>query len=354
MQLQTTYHSNNYPIIVEHHAFKYLSEYIQDYDKVFLIIDEFVDFNFRDKFETLCHNSNIQKVIVPAGEKMKTFNHYQAIMEQLLGMNLTRNTCLVAIGGGATGDFTGFLASTLLRGVDFIQVPTTILAHDSSVGGKVGINSSHGKNLIGAFYRPKAVIYDLDFLKTLPYHEILSGYAEVYKHALLTGTVATEDIEKHFSDRKTLESLKDMDQFIFKGIKTKLNIIIKDEKESNVRKYLNLGHTFGHAVEYKYKIPHGHAIMIGMIYQFIVANHLLGTQFDIQHYINYMNQLNYPLDLIQQIDFEEMYQYMLSDKKNNGEGIQMVLLEKLGKPNVYHVEKNILKQSFKQLQLLVE
>ena len=136
MQLQTTYHSDNYPIIVEHHAFKYLSDYIQDYDKVFLIIDEFVDFNFRDKFEILCHNSNIQKVIVPAGEKMKTFNHYQSIMEQLLGMNLTRNTCLVAIGGGATGDFTGFLASTLLRGVDFIQVPTTILAHDSSVGGK--------------------------------------------------------------------------------------------------------------------------------------------------------------------------------------------------------------------------
>ena len=106
---------------------------------------------------------------------MKSFEHYQQTLEHLLEYNLTRNTCLVAIGGGATGDFTGFLASSLLRGVDFIQVPTTILAHDSSVGGKVGINSIHGKNLIGAFYRPK-VIYDLNFLATLPYDEILSGY----------------------------------------------------------------------------------------------------------------------------------------------------------------------------------
>ncbi|MBQ0859505.1 3-dehydroquinate synthase, partial [Acinetobacter baumannii] len=127
----------------------------------------------------------------------------------------------------------------------------TILAHDSSVGGKVGINSIHGKNLIGAFYRPKAVIYDLNFLATLPYDEILSGYAEVYKHALLTGQVAVDDIEKHFSTKEKLQSLNDIDQFIFKGIKAKLNVIIKDEKEHNMRKYLNLGHTFGHAVEYK-------------------------------------------------------------------------------------------------------
>ncbi|WP_394856218.1 3-dehydroquinate synthase [Staphylococcus borealis] len=354
MQLQTTYPNNNYPIIVEHNAFETLSDNIQDYDKVFLIVDEFVDFNFKHKFTSLLNASNTYKIVVPAGEKMKTFEHYQQTLEQLLEYNLTRNTCLVAIGGGATGDFTGFLASSLLRGVDFIQVPTTILAHDSSVGGKVGINSIHGKNLIGAFYRPKAVIYDLNFLNTLPYEEILSGYAEVYKHALLTGQVATDDIEKHFSTRETLNSLKDMDQFIFKGIKTKLNVIVKDEKEHNMRKYLNLGHTFGHAVEYKTKIPHGHAIMIGIIYQFIIANRLFESQFDVSHYANYLKSLCYPVELVQQLNFNDMYQYMLTDKKNNGEGIQMVLLEELGKPRVCHVEKDILIQTFEDLQLVLK
>lgn len=354
MQLQTTYPNNNYPIIVEHHAFNYLTDYIQEYDKVFLIVDEYVDFNFKSKFESLLTKSNIFKVTVPAGEKMKTFHHYHEVLEKLLGYQLTRNTCLVAIGGGATGDFTGFLASTLLRGVDFIQVPTTILAHDSSVGGKVGINSSHGKNLIGAFYRPKAVIYDLDFLQTLPYEEILSGYAEVYKHALLTGQVAVDDIEKHFSNKEKLQSLEEIDQFIFKGIKTKLNIIIKDEKEQNMRKYLNLGHTFGHAVEYKHKIPHGHAIMIGMIYQFIVSNTLLNAEFDVQHYWNYIKQLHYPVCIINDLDFEEMYNYMLSDKKNNGEGIQMVLLEAIGKPSVHHVDKDVLMNAFNELQSLAK
>ncbi|UDI78249.1 3-dehydroquinate synthase [Staphylococcus taiwanensis] len=354
MQLQTTYQSNNYPIIVEHQAFDELFDYIQEYDKVFLVIDEYVYFNFKDKFEPLLKTANTYKLTVPAGERMKTFVQYQETLEHLLSYHLTRNTCLVAIGGGATGDFTGFLAATLLRGVDFIQVPTTILAHDSSVGGKVGINSSHGKNLIGAFHRPKAVIYDLDFLYTLPYDEVLSGYAEVYKHALLTGQVAVEDIEKHFSTKEKLQSLEDIDQFIFKGIKTKLDIIVKDEKELNMRKYLNLGHTFGHAIEYKYKIPHGHAIMIGMIYQFIVANKLFNSQFDVEHYVNYAKQLHYPLDIIHQLQFNDMYEYMLTDKKNNGEGIQMVLLEDLGKPLVQHVEKSILINAFNELKSLIK
>ncbi|MBI5972515.1 3-dehydroquinate synthase [Staphylococcus caledonicus] len=354
MQLQTTYHSNNYPIIVEHHAISYLSDYIQEYDKAFLIIDEYVDFNFKQQFEPLLKSPNVYKLVMPAGEKMKTFEHYQQTLEQLLSYNVTRNTCLLAIGGGATGDLTGFLAATLLRGVDFIQVPTTILAHDSSVGGKVGINSSHVKNLIGAFYRPKAVIYDLDFLQTLPYEEVLSGYAEIYKHALLTGQVAVDDIEKHFSTKEKLQSLEEMDQFIFKGIKTKLNIIIKDEKEHNMRKYLNLGHTLGHAIEYKYKIPHGHAIMIGIIYQFIISNEVMGAQFDTHHFANYIKELHYPTSIVETLDFEEMYHYMLLDKKNDEQGIQMVLLEALGKPHVRHVEKNVLITAFNELQSLLK
>ena len=146
MELTTTYDTNNYPIIVEHGAFQYLSSVTDDYDKIFVIVDEYVDFNFKAKINDYVTAQHAIKITIPAGERTKSFDHYHQVIEQILSYQPTRETCLVAIGGGATGDFTGFLAATLLRGVHFIQVPTTILAHDSSVGGKVGINSQHGKN----------------------------------------------------------------------------------------------------------------------------------------------------------------------------------------------------------------
>ncbi|CAC7112724.1 3-dehydroquinate synthase [Staphylococcus aureus] len=446
MKLQTTYPSNNYPIYVEHGAIKYISTYIDQFDQSFILIDEHVNQYFADKFDDILSYENVHKVIIPAGEKTKTFEQYQETLEYILshhvtrntaiiavgggatgdfagfvaatllrgvhfiqvpttilahdssvggkvginskqGKNLigafyrptaviydlvflktlpfeqyqetleyilshhvTRNTAIIAVGGGATGDFAGFVAATLLRGVHFIQVPTTILAHDSSVGGKVGINSKQGKNLIGAFYRPTAVIYDLDFLKTLPFEQILSGYAEVYKHALLNGESATQDIEQHFKDREILQSLNGMDKYIAKGIETKLDIVIADEKEQGVRKFLNLGHTFGHAVEYYHKIPHGHAVMVGIIYQFIVANALFDSKHDINHYIQYLIQLGYPLDTITDLDFETLYQYMLSDKKNDKQGVQMVLIRQFGDIVVQHVDQLTLQHACEQLK----
>lgn len=131
----------------------------------------------------------------------------------------------------------------------------------------------------------------------------------------MNGESTTQDIEQHFKDREILQSLNGMDKYIAKGIETKLDIVVADEKEQGVRKFLNLGHTFGHAVEYYHKIPHGHAVMIGIIYQFIVANILFNSNHDIQHYINYLTKLGYPLETITDIDFETIYQYMLSDKR---------------------------------------
>lgn len=350
MKLQTTYPSNNYPIYVEHGAIKYIGTYLNQFDQSFLLIDEYVNQYFANKFDDILSYKNVHKVIIPAGEKTKTFEQYQETLEYILSHHVTRNTAIIAVGGGATGDFAGFVAATLLRGVHFIQVPTTILAHDSSVGGKVGINSKQGKNLIGAFYRPTAVIYDLDFLKTLPFEQILSGYAEVYKHALLNGESATQDIEQHFKDREILQSLNGMDKYIAKGIETKLDIVVADEKEQGVRKFLNLGHTFGHAVEYYYKIPHGHAVMVGIIYQFIVANTLFDSKHDINHYIQYLIQLGYPLDMITDLDFETLYQYMLSDKKNDKQGVQMVLIRQFGDIVVQHVDQLTLQHACEQLK----
>ncbi|UBV33515.1 3-dehydroquinate synthase [Staphylococcus xylosus] len=346
MKLETTYKSNNYPIIIEHHALDQLHEYIKNYQDVVLVIDQKVENEWSYITDFIASEHEAHKLIIPSGETTKTLSFYEETIESLLSKQLTRNTCLIAIGGGATGDFTGFLAATLLRGVDFIQVPTTILAHDSSVGGKVGINSKHGKNLIGAFYRPKAVIYDLNFLSTLPYSEILSGYAEVYKHALLNDIESVNHIEAQYSDEQALKSLDEIEYYLYKGVQTKLNIIVEDEKESNVRKFLNLGHTFGHAVEYKFKIPHGHAVMIGIVFQFIVANLALNKSFNIAHYVNYLSDLNYPLDIVNDLEFDSLYQLMLNDKKNDEQGVQMVLLNDIGDPIVKHVEYTTLSKAF--------
>ncbi|MEP9818691.1 3-dehydroquinate synthase [Staphylococcus xylosus] len=350
MKLETTYKSNNYPIIIEHHALNQLHDYIKNYQDIVLVIDQKVENEWSHITDFIASEYEAHKLIVPSGETTKTLSFYEETIESLLSKQLTRNTCLIAIGGGATGDFTGFLASTLLRGVDFIQIPTTILAHDSSVGGKVGINSKHGKNLIGAFYRPKAVIYDLNFLSTLPYSEILSGYAEVYKHALLNDIESVNHIEAQYSDEQALKSLDEIEYYLYKGVQTKLNIIVADEKESNVRKFLNLGHTFGHAVEYKFKIPHGHAVMIGIVFQFIVTNIMLNKSFNIAHYVNYLRELNYPLDIVNDLEFESLYKLMLNDKKNDEQGVQMVLLKDIGDPIVRHVDYKTLSKAFAEFK----
>ncbi|MBF0813903.1 3-dehydroquinate synthase [Staphylococcus xylosus] len=350
MKLETTYKSNNYPIIIEHHALDQLHDYIKNYQDIVLVIDQKVENEWSHITDFIASEYEAHKLIVPSGETTKTLSFYEETIESLLSKQLTRNTCLIAIGGGATGDFTGFLASTLLRGVDFIQIPTTILAHDSSVGGKVGINSKHGKNLIGAFYRPKAVIYDLNFLSTLPYSEILSGYAEVYKHALLNDIESVNHIEAQYSDEQALKSLDEIEYYLYKGVQTKLNIIVADEKESNVRKFLNLGHTFGHAVEYKFKIPHGHAVMIGIVFQFIVTNIMLNKSFNIAHYVNYLRGLNYPLDIVNDLEFESLYKLMLNDKKNDEQGVQMVLLKDIGDPIVRHVDYKTLSKAFAEFK----
>ncbi|MHD0397677.1 3-dehydroquinate synthase [Staphylococcus simulans] len=358
MQLMTTYQDNNYPIIIQHDAIAQLSTFLSKYRDVVFIIDKNVARFHPTKIEqakSALSTKQISHLIsVEGSEQTKSFSVYESVIEQLLETGMTRNTCIVAIGGGVVGDFAGFVAATLLRGVDFIQVPTTILAHDSSVGGKVGINTPQGKNLVGAFHRPKSVIYDLDFLTSLPYVEISSGYAEVYKHALLNGPLALKDIEEAYPNKRALAELKQLDDFLLKGIETKLNIVVADEHEQGKRKFLNLGHTFGHAIEYHEKIPHGHAVMIGMIYQFIVSNLILDTRHDVQHYVDYMHKLGYPLDVVLNPEFQPLLNLMLKDKKNDQNGVQMVLLSEIGKPVVKHVDNTVLKTAFEQLQNLLK
>ncbi|RXK19277.1 3-dehydroquinate synthase family protein [Macrococcus sp. DPC7161] len=333
MRLMTTYVNDNYPIVIEQGALNQPYDFSK-YDFRFAFIDEQVYQYHAVMIDTFLNKHQIKKVVIPSGEKIKQLKFYEEYINLLLEHKITRNSCLFAIGGGACGDFTGFVAASILRGIDFIQIPTTILAHDSAVGGKVGINSKYGKNLIGAFKRPKAVIYDLRFLSTLSTTETLSGFTELIKHVFINPNL---DIYRLMNDFKEMNDLKDfhkLESWLTKGIQTKLEIVIQDEFEGNKRKYLNFGHTFGHAIEVVNRIPHGIAVHYGIIFALVLAN--FPSKF-INQYVKWTSQLGYPNDQIQMMDFNFYLEKMKQDKKNKGQHVHFVLLKKNDKD-----QKNIL------------
>ncbi len=217
-------------------------------------------------------------VIVPAGEASKDFAHLEQVLDAMLAAKCERGTMIVALGGGVVGDLAGFAAAVLLRGVDFIQIPTTLLSQvDSSVGGKTGINTSAGKNLVGAFHQPKLVLADTDVLGTLPRRELLAGYAEVAKYGLLGDAAFWAWLETNGA--AALSGGDNAHPFlrhcIVASCEAKARIVAADEKESGERALLNLGHTFGHAFEaemgYGGALLHGEAVAMGMVMAFEIS-----------------------------------------------------------------------------------
>lgn len=311
MEITTAYKDNNYKIYVARNILEdTLNTYTANYEQVYYIVDEQV----YGLYESTKLAFISEPLVVTGGESFKYVSPLMHTMEDLLARGIKRSSLIVVIGGGATGDAGGFIASIVLRGVDYIHVPTTLLAHDSAIGGKTAINSEHGKNLIGAFYRPKAVIYDLEFLDTLPRDELLSGFGEVFKHAMINSPALLNELLEATEDEISLSFLT---PYIVKGIETKMNIVLQDEHEGGMRKFLNLGHTLGHAIEYRYKIPHGQAVMLGIIGSLFISNELNSTNFDIDFYTAYMKQHSYPVELLKKMDVQEMLALMLQDKKNH-------------------------------------
>ena len=339
MDISTAYKDNNYKIHVARNILENrLNTYTEQYESVYYIIDE----NVYDIYKDTKLSFIKSPLVVTEGESFKYVSPLMHTMEELLAAGIKRNSLLVVIGGGATGDAGGFIASIVLRGVDYIHVPTTLLAHDSAIGGKTAINSEHGKNLIGAFYRPKAVIYDLEFLDSLPRAEVLSGFGEVYKHAMLNSPELSEELVNITADSIDVTGLT---PFIIKGIETKMKIVIEDEHESGSRKFLNLGHTLAHAVEYKYKIPHGQAVMLGIIAALYISNELNGTDFNIGNHIDYMRHHGYPVNLLKEMDIDEMMQLMMKDKKNHrNDYISYIVFKDQNTPEVMDIKIENLKK----------
>ena len=274
-------------------------------------------------------------LIVQGNEKIKNLKNFQKNIEKIIKIGIQRKSKIYSFGGGTVGDFSGFLASSLLRGIDHIMIPTSLLAMvDSSIGGKTGINSKYGKNLIGSFYLPKKVLVCPEFIKTLPKREIACGFAEVIKYSLIKPHPLKKILEKQKNNGKFLFSI------IENSIKTKLNYVSDFKEKSNLRSsraVLNFGHTIGHAIEnsnsYNNSIKHGEAIAIGMIIELKISQHLGYYKKSIEPITNIIRNFNLPLNYSKYIskkNIKKLINKMKFDKKVNDDNVSFICIDDKG------------------------
>jgi 3-dehydroquinate synthase len=283
---------------------------------------------------------------VPAGESSKSWQTAVTLYRALIDHHFTRSDGIVALGGGVIGDLAGFVASTYMRGIALVQVPTSLLAQvDSSVGGKTAVNLDTGKNIVGTFYQPDAVFIDPDTLETLPDRYIAEGYAEIVKMSALSGGSFWETTGQIYHPEDIVARAEVLIQ---KSVAFKARIVIADEKESGLRQILNFGHTIGHAIELQAKgrLAHGEAISIGMArLSQLFENYGLTKSGTSRSLIQRLQEVGLPLDssLIGTSDF---YHKIISDKKNHGGRLNLVYLKKPGEPALYPVRTDQLQLFF--------
>lgn len=270
----------NYPIYLDYAPLETLNDKVFnciDANKILIIISEKVNKLYGN---TLNFRNSI-KFVLKDGEVQKNFKNYIRIINFALKNKLERKDAIIAIGGGVVGDIAGFVAATYLRGIDFVQIPTTLLACvDSSVGGKVAVNTDFGKNMVGAFYQPKAVFCNLNFLDTLDNRQFKTGLAEIIKYAFIEKSCMAKNDYNFFdfltnnADKILAKDRNTILEMIKISLELKISVVTKDEKELGLRKILNFGHTYGHAIEkitdYK-KYTHGEAVVLGMIFAINLA-----------------------------------------------------------------------------------
>ena len=311
-----------------------------NFQKCLLVVDKNIPNKIILKFKKSFIKKDIYTHFFIANEKNKNQKNVNKIIDIMLNKNFTRDDCLISIGGGITGDVSGFAASLFKRGLKFINLPTTLLSQvDSSIGGKTGVNTKYGKNLIGSFYQPNLVVSDIQFLKTLPKREIICGYGEILKHSLIADKKIFNYLNRNSEKVLSLTS-PFIEKTIYESCKIKKNVVEKDEKEKGLRKTLNFGHTFAHAYEaslgYSKRLNHGEAVILGMktALNFSFKNNLLKNK---EHnlIINHISNSNLPSKInkfFNSKDLNKILSFMLKDKKNNSDKISLVLLKKIGSP----------------------
>ena len=290
---------------------------------------------------------------VPAGENCKTADTYVDCLSFLLTKGFTRNSIVIAFGGGACGDLVGFVAATFMRGIRYIHCPTTILAHDSAVGGKTAINMPEGKNMVGSFHQPSAVIFNSQLFESLPAREIRSGLAELLKHAFISDAKWTEELLSNESFAQP--SIDWLSSELLRGIQVKAKIVAEDEFEQSTRKFLNFGHTFGHAVEAACgygKLSHGECVMIGMAYSLILSEKFGRIDKTLtDKFIGFAVLNGYQFTAAHDYSFETFIEYMQKDKKASFGKMNFALLDVVGSPFVVEVSTEQCREAFDDLKI---
>ena len=346
---------NSYDILIGENFFERFPEYIGEVyngKKLFVITDSNVDRIYKNEYERMFRGFDYKIFVLQAGEKHKHIGIMPGIYSAMVNAGLTRKDIVVAFGGGVVGDIAGFTAASYMRGIGFIQIPTTIVSQvDSSVGGKVGVDLPEGKNLVGAFHQPKLVLIDNYFLNTLTDRYFYDGFAEIVKYGCIydkkffdrlveiVEKVGVSQDDENYRQQLRKYLMKYVNELVYRSCEIKKEVVEQDEKESNLRMILNFGHTIGHAIEqftnYE-KYCHGEAVSAGMVDitkigekkgftkkgEFVKIEKLLKA-------LNLPTEIEYPEDEISEI--------MKRDKKNTSDGINFVILKEIGEVEIMKI-----------------
>ena len=315
MKLTINCKTYSYDVIIQRNIINNVSEYLSLQRKVLILTDDGVPSEYVLKVSSQCLNPII--VTVKQGEQSKNIDNYQLVMKTLIEHGFTRTDCLVSIGGGVVGDLGGFISSTYMRGIDFYNIPTTLLSQvDSSIGGKTAIDYNGIKNIIGSFYTPKCVLIDPNTLKTLDKRQLHAGLVEAIKMACTCSSSLFEIISKS----KNLEN--DIDEIIFQSLQIKQKIVEEDLEEKGLRRVLNFGHTLGHIIESasNYNLLHGECVGIGML------------SFSSDKARKQIKKLlkKYNLPTSYDLTLKDIEDYLIHDKKKTGDYIWIVSVENIG------------------------
>ena len=347
--------SKQYNIYIGYNAIMKLNNILKreniDLKKCLIVTDKNVPKVFVKKIKSKINSNKKLVYLFNASEKNKSLSQVNSIIEILLKNHFTRNDAIICLGGGIAGDVSGFSASIFKRGLIFINIPSTLLSQvDSSIGGKTGVNNKFGKNLIGSFYQPNLVISDIKLLESLPRREIICGYAEIFKHSLIKNKNLFFYLNKNLENILQLKR-KFIEKAILESCKIKKQIVEQDEKENNLRKSLNLGHTFGHSYEatlnYSRKLNHGEAVLLGILSAAKLSKKLnILNDNDYKLILSHLSMLNF--NSIKKYfkikDLNKIINFMLSDKKNISKKINVILIKDFGKIKLnYQFNPNTIK-----------
>ena len=335
--------AKDYSIIIGKNSIFTLSSEIKNHcpkcKKVAIFIDKKIPKKFLFKIKKSLKKYEVFVFLVSSSEKVKNFNEVNLLINKLLNLNFNRSDLIIGAGGGIIGDMAGFISSIYKRGINFINLPSTLLAQvDSCIGGKTGVNSKYGKNLIGSFYNPKVVISDTNFLQSLPRREIICGYAEILKHAIIYDKVFFNFLKKNTKSILLLKN-KVLTRSINKSCKIKLRFTERDFKEKGLRMTLNFGHTFGHALEiqnkYSKKLNHGEAVLIGMFIATKISKSKNlcseNTYKEIESLYNNSDLLKNLRKYFKKDEILKSVKFMKNDKKKDDDKVSFIFLKNIGK-----------------------